>query len=104
MSTLFSRLVLTNNNSIDIDIELEAPIGTSLITSNVGPNATKTIPININDIRTAKIIVSTTPHTGYSDTMTIDLSSCGSPYQLFIESIEAMTSIGSIHGKTNLMF
>jgi len=104
MSQNFSEVVITNNNSIDVTVSIEAPISTSIPSQKVIANSQKTISVNRNDVKSVKISVEADAHVGDPDIIVLDLTKSGIPYNVYIEKIEATTTIGSIHGAASIKF
>ena len=101
MSTAFREFVFENRNSISVKLTLEAPVGTSVIQTDVAGEASVTLNPNVNDVRTArvKVIAGGEEHT---DVETFELS--GSPHALHFESLKARSRIGSIQGVVSAAF
>ena len=57
MSANFRELICENQNNINVKLTLEAPVGTSIIETEVRARATVTLHPNVNDIRAVKIKV-----------------------------------------------
>lgn len=104
MSVQFSKIVFTNNNGINANLIVEIPNGTPFKRVVVPPNFTQTIGVDEINVQTAKILVSVDSHGDYQDKMAFDFTNSGTPYEIFIEEIEALASIGSIKGKVSVQF
>ncbi len=104
MSTKFTEVIIQNNNSVDIEISLEIPAGSLIITENIGANSKKSIPIDKTNVQSTKFIVKASGHSNYPDNMLVDLSRSGMPYGMYIEKIDAVAIIGSIHGNVSVKF
>jgi hypothetical protein len=101
MPTTFREFVFENRNGISVKLTLEAPVGTPVIQTDVGPRASVTLNPNVSDVRAArvKVIAGGDEHT---DVETFELS--GSPYPVYFETLKAHSSIGSIHGVVSAAF
>lgn len=101
MPTNFRELIFENRNNISVKLTLEAPVGTPVIETEVGAQATVTLYPNVSDIRDVRITVVTRGHER-PDVETLELK--GSPFQMFFETLTARTNIGSIHGSISAAF
>ena len=94
MATRFREFELMNQNGIAIQLTLEAPIGTTIKTTEIAPGGTFAFQPQLDDISSVKItVVAGHPH---PDVQTFERS--GSPFKMFFETLKARTNIGSIHG------
>lgn len=99
----FNEFVFLNQNSVDVELTLEAPVGTIII----GPvmilaNGTYTNDPGVADVSEVKLTVVAARHEDYPDTEVFTLT--GSPYDGYFQKLSAQTSIGSIHGTANVTF
>lgn len=101
MSINFRELIFENQNNISVKLTLQAPVGTSIIETEVGAKATVTLHPNVNDIRAVEIKVVAGGHE-HTDIETFELR--GSPFPMFFETLQVRTSIGSIHGQASVRF
>ena len=101
-ATTFRKFVFENRNSINVSLTLEAPVGTQVLNTNVGPNTSINLEPNVNDVQTAKVIVVAQGHEGFEDVETFELR--GQPFPMYIETLTAQASIGSIHGVVSATF
>ena len=94
MATSFSKFELLNQNSISIQLTLEAPIGVTIKTTTVGAGETFYFQPNLDDISSVRIVVDAEHE--HHDVQSFERT--GSPFHMFFETLKARTSIGSIHG------
>lgn len=104
MSTQFSNVTIKNDNSIGVEVTVEAPKGTVLPKIKIEAALSGSVSVNLSDIQSAKLSVETESHDGYIDTMNLDFEKSGLPYPIYIENIYATVSIGSIHGTATIKF
>ena len=103
MSVILSEITVMNQNNIAIDVTLEIPLGTFFKTQRIENESTGSISVRKDDVQSIKIISAASG--GHNqDTMVLDLTQSGSPYRVYIEKIDAATSIGSIHGSVSCKF
>lgn len=101
MATCFREFEMMNQNGIAIQLTLEAPIGTTIKTTEIAPGGTFTFQPQLNDISSVRItVVAGGDH--HTDIQTFERS--GSPFQMFFETLKARTNIGSIHGVVSAAF
>jgi hypothetical protein len=101
MATNFREFVLENQNSINVKVKLEAPVGRPVIETEVRANASVKLDPSVSDIRTARITV-IAGGDEHTDIETLDMS--GLPSHLFFETLRARTIIGSINGVVSAAF
>ena len=101
MPVNFREFIFENQNSNSVKLTLQAPVGTPIIDTEVGPNATRTFNPNVNDIRNIeiKVVAGGDEHT---DIKTLDLR--GLSFPMFFETLQARTRIGSILSQGSARF
>ena len=102
MSVLLSEITITNDNNVTIEVTLEVPVGEFFTTRTIEPKFSLSISVRKEDVQSVKLISIGPGHD--PDYMIFDLGGSGKPYRVYIEKIEAVTSIGVIQGSVSSKF
>ena len=97
MSVKFNEVVFRNNTGLEVTLTIEAPSGTVVTRpQNVGANSTATVPLNIDNCASARIIASDSTHGEYKQFFGMAAPLSGRPS--YLESIDVRYSVGSFNG------
>lgn len=96
------EISISNNNSIELDAIIEAPIGTLVCKEKIPANSLKSFSADKDDIPSARIEMQASGHE--PETILFEYKSTTYPFTLYIQKVNIVAIIGSIHGTALFSF
>lgn len=96
------EISISNNNSIELDAIIEAPIGTLVCKGKIPANSLKSFSADKDDIQSARVEMQAADHD--PETVSFEYKSTTYPFTLYIQKVHIVAIIGSIHGTASFSF
>lgn len=98
MVVQFAAVSFENKNNIEINLTIEAPVGTPIARQPVLPNKTAKIPIGLNNCASVALIAEDTSHSAFTQTFTVAPPKPHAGVPAFLERVDVQYIIGSFSG------